>query len=76
MLIEGIRIQRVDVFTLFQAVRTDPTHFGFANITTPCLISAPTVCAEPDHTLFWDAIHPTEFGHSFIAVTVVNALNQ
>jgi outer membrane lipase/esterase len=76
MLLQGIRIQRVDVFSLFQAVQTDPAHFGFTNITTPCLINAPTVCADPDHTLFWDGFHPTEFGHAFFAVTVVNALSQ
>ncbi len=72
MLLQGIRIQRIDVFSLFQAVQTDPTHFGFTNITTPCL----PACADPDHTLFWDTFHPTEFGHAFIAVTVENALNQ
>jgi outer membrane lipase/esterase len=76
MLLEGIKIQRLDVFSLFQAVQTDPAHFGFTNITTPCLINAPAICADPDHTLFWDTFHPTEFGHSFIAVTVINALNQ
>ncbi len=76
MLLEGIRIRRVDVFSLFQAVQADPAHFGFVNITTPCLISAPTVCTDPDHTLFWDTFHPTEFGHAFIAVTVENTLNQ
>lgn len=76
MLLEGIRIQRLDVFSLFQAVQTDPAHFGFTNITTPCLIDAPAICPDPDHTLFWDTFHPTEFGHSFIAVTVIDALNQ
>lgn len=76
MLIQGIRIQRVDVFSLFQAVRTDPTNFGFTNITTPYLVCSPAVCTDADHTLFWDSLHPTEFGHSFIAVTVINALYQ
>jgi len=76
MLLQGIRIQRIDVFSLLQAVQTDPTHFGFTDIITPCLINAPTVCADPDHTYFWDSYHPTEFGHSFFAVTVVNALSQ
>lgn len=74
MLLQGIRIERVDVFSLFQAVVTDPTHFGFTDVTDACLTT--TECADPDHTLFWDTFHPTEFGHSFIAVTVINALNQ
>ena len=76
MLLQGIRIQRADLFSLSQVVNSDATHFGFTNITTPCLINAPTVCADPDHTLFWDSFHPTEFGHAFTAVTVENALNQ
>ena len=78
--LEGIHIVRLDVFSLESAVVTDPTHFGFTNITTPCtsLPSAlnpfPPVCADPDHTFFWDIEHPTEFGHAFFAVTVENTL--
>lgn len=82
-LLEGIRIHRLDVFSLFHAIKADSTpltippstlvsHFGFTNITTPCL--DPTPCADPDHTLFWDAEHPTEFGHSFFAVMVITTL--
>ncbi len=76
-LLEGIRIRRVDVFGLMQAVQTDATHFGFANITTPCVNPVTeAVCSDPDHTLFWDTFHPTEFGQSFFAVTVEAALSQ
>lgn len=73
-LLEGVKIIRVDVFSLFQSVAADATHYGFTNITTPCL--NPTVCADPDHTLFWDAEHPTEFGHSFFAVLLEQALSH
>jgi len=65
--LEGIRIIRMDVFYLFNAVEKDPSHFGFADVTDPCLTTA--VCGDPDHTLFWDTHHPTVFGHSFFAVT-------
>jgi phospholipase/lecithinase/hemolysin len=58
--IEGIQIMRIDVFSLLNAVETDPTHFGFTNMTDPCLTTV--VCADPDHTFFWDVHHPTEFG--------------
>jgi phospholipase/lecithinase/hemolysin len=71
-LLEGIHIVRMNVFSLLNAVVTDPTHFGFTDITHPCL--APGVCADPDHTFFWDTHHPTEFGHSFFAVTLENVL--
>jgi phospholipase/lecithinase/hemolysin len=73
MFLPGVRIVRIDVFSLFNAVQADPTHFGFVNITTPCLAGT-TSCADPDHTLFWDAEHPTLFGHSFFAVMLQNAL--
>ena len=70
--LEGIHILRIDVFSLLNAVETDPTHFGFTDITDPCLTTS--VCSDPDHTFFWDTHHPTEFGHSFFAVTLENAL--
>jgi phospholipase/lecithinase/hemolysin len=69
---DDVHIIRMDVFRLMNAVVTDPTHFGFTNITAPCLTTA--VCADPDHTFFWDTHHPTEFGHAFFAVTLENVL--
>jgi phospholipase/lecithinase/hemolysin len=71
-LLEGVHILRMNVFSLLNSIETDPTHFGFTDITDPCLTTI--VCADPDHTFFWDAHHPTEFGHSFFAVTLLNAL--
>ncbi len=70
--LEGIHILRMDVFDLMNAVETDPTHFGFTDVTDPCLTTS--VCADPDHTFFWDTHHPTEFGHAFFAVTLENVL--
>ncbi len=73
-LLEGVRIHRLNVFDLFHAVAADPTHFGFTDITDPCLNPAP--CSDPDHTLFWDVEHPTEFGHAFFAVAVETKLGR
>ncbi len=72
--IEGVHIHRLNVFTLFHSIATDPAHFGFTDITNPCLNPAP--CSDPDHTLFWDAEHPTEFGHAFFAVAVETELGR
>jgi outer membrane lipase/esterase len=75
--LEGVHILRANVFSLFESVAADATHFGFTNITTPCLNAITnTVCADPDHTLFWDGEHPTEFAHSFFAVLLEAALNR
>jgi phospholipase/lecithinase/hemolysin len=70
----GVHILRMNVFSLMNAVGKDPTHFGFSDATDPCLTT--TVCADPDHTLFWDTHHPTEFGHAFFAVTLENVMSQ
>src|SRR5262249_23220375 len=53
------------------------SHFGFLNFPTPCVGAPPayTVCADPDHTFFWDAEHPTEFGHLGLALLAEAALN-
>ena len=71
----GVKITQVDEYTLFHAIAADATHFGFTDITHPCIVGK-TVCADPDHTLFWDVEHPTEFGHAFFAVTVEQALTR
>ena len=73
--LQGVKITRVDEYTLFQAIAADAGHFGFTFVTHPCVVGI-TVCADPDHTLFWDVEHPTEFGHAFFAVTVEQALTR
>jgi phospholipase/lecithinase/hemolysin len=76
-LLQNIKIYRLNVFSLFQSVAADATHFGFTNITTPCLNPVTNaVCADPDHTLFWDVEHPTVFGHAFFAVLLESRLSQ
>ena len=71
-LLQGIDILRMNVFSLLNSVVTDPTHFGFTDVTDPCLTTG--VCSDPDHTFFWDTHHPTVFGHAFFAVTLENVL--
>ena len=74
--LQGIHIRRIDVYSVFQSVVADATHFGFTNITTPCFNGVNPPCADPDHQLFWDGFHPTVFGHSFFAVLTEAALSQ
>jgi phospholipase/lecithinase/hemolysin len=75
-LLQGMRIRRPSVYSLFQSIVADATHFGFTNIATPCFDGVHPPCADPDHTLFWDSVHPTVFGHSFFAVLAEAALSQ
>jgi outer membrane lipase/esterase len=75
-LFQGLRIRRIDAFSLFTSVSADATHFGFTDITNPCFNGVNPPCADPAHKLFWDGFHPTVFGHSFFAVLVEAALSQ
>ncbi len=68
------RIYRIDAYSLFQSVFTDPAHYGFTDVTDPCLTTV--VCSNPYVNLFWDQEHPTIFGHSFFAVVAQELLKQ
>jgi phospholipase/lecithinase/hemolysin len=71
-------IYRSDAYDWLQAVFADSSHFGFSDITEPCLVTSPTpsVCANPYVNLFWDAEHLTLFGHSMLATLAVQSINQ
>ena len=56
----------MDVYRAFEAVRANPTRFGFTNVTQSCLVGA-TVCATPATYAYWDGVHPTAAGHQLLA---------
>jgi outer membrane lipase/esterase len=66
----GVQVYRVPTFQTFHDIAHASTHYGFANVTTPCLGPTLGVCADPDHTLWWDAEHPSAFGHTVFAILV------
>jgi phospholipase/lecithinase/hemolysin len=72
--LDDSQILRMDVFTLVNAVQTDPAFFGFTNMERPCLTTAE--CDDPDRAFFWDMHHPTKFGHVCLASTLEDALTQ
>jgi len=75
----SMHIYRTDTFSLLQAVVADGTHYGFTDITDPCLntsVSPPTICSNPFTNFFWDGEHPTTFAHSFFAVAAEQALDR
>ena len=71
-------IYRSDAYDWLQAVFADSFHFGFNDVTHPCLVVARTtsVCSNPYVNLFWDVDHLTIFGHSMLATLAVQAINQ
>jgi len=73
----GIRITRLDVFTLLNDLVANPEVAGFANVTESCItpeVIVEAVCRRPDQYLFWDGIHPTQAGHRYLALTAAEAL--
>ncbi len=72
----GIGLYTVDIFAFFQEVSTNPSAYGFTNVTDP----SPNF-EVPDEWggngyLFWDDIHPTTDMHAHIADRVYQELNQ
>ena len=77
MKLPHIQILSPDINSMMNAVQKDTTHFGFSDVTDPCLVvttTSFTVCSDPAHNFFWDVYHPTVFGHAFFAVLIENAL--
>ncbi len=75
----GIRLVRVDDFTLIDRIVSSPESFDIENARTPCLrfgVVEHAICEEPEERLFWDGIHPTTAGHRIIAGAAFSALEQ
>jgi phospholipase/lecithinase/hemolysin len=73
------RLYRIDTYSLLQSILADGTHYGFNDVTDPCLnraVSPPTLCSNPYVSFFWDAEHPTIFGHAFFAVMAEQVLSH
>ncbi|HEY0795029.1 MAG TPA: SGNH/GDSL hydrolase family protein [Acidisarcina sp.] len=71
-------IYRIDTDSLLQAIFADGSHYGFMDVTHPCLVTTglPSLCTNPYVYYFWDGVHPTTFGHSFFAVLAEQELER
>src|SRR5262249_34255934 len=74
----GLQLLRFDVgAALERIVRTRPE--GVTNVTEPCLrfgVLLDTVCAHPQHHLFWDGAHPTHAGHRLLGEAAQRLLDD
>lgn len=59
-------VQYFDTAGLVRSIVSNPTAYGFTNVTSPCY-NGVTVCADPGQYLFWDDFHPTTAAASFVA---------
>lgn len=62
--IDGLHL--FDAFAAFDDIVADPAAFGFANVSTPCVLSIACL-ADPAGYFFWDGLHPTTAGHALMA---------
>jgi phospholipase/lecithinase/hemolysin len=64
----GIRVVRIDAFSVLQEMVYDPGRFEFENVSEPllgALMAGGT--PDPDAYVFWDAAHPTTRAHEVLA---------
>jgi thermolabile hemolysin len=69
-----VKLNLLDVNSLFDQAVRNPSSFGFNNVTTQC-ITVTTLCANPDTNLFWDDIHPTTAAHQLIGNLAFNTVS-
>jgi outer membrane lipase/esterase len=73
----GIKFIRFDGNAVIAQIEATPGAFGISNALDSCLtfgVIGNATCATPNKYLFWDGIHPTTTGHSFVATGVLQAL--
>ena len=59
-------VKYFDTSALLQAMVSDPSAYGFTNVTAPCY-NGVTVCSDPAQYLFYDDLHPTTEADAFLA---------
>jgi len=73
---QGLEVTTVDTFTFIRALAGNPAGFGFTDVSSMCVspLVAPYECADPNASLFWDGLHPTQATHRLLAAHVINRL--
>jgi outer membrane lipase/esterase len=67
-----VGVTTFDVFGLVSAAVANPAAFGLSNVSDAC--GAAINNCDPASALFWDAIHPTAYGHQLIANAMLSAV--
>ncbi|BAT51873.1 Lipolytic enzyme, G-D-S-L [Nostoc sp. NIES-3756] len=66
-------IIEIDIFSLVNRVKQNPSEFGFTNVTDACLAQFPICNNDQSEYFFWDAFHPTTAGQKLVADAVLAA---
>jgi phospholipase/lecithinase/hemolysin len=67
----GVRLYRLDVWSMAERARADPAAFGFVEIAKPCNMSG-----QCEGYLFWDHVHPTTQAHQRLAEAALQAVSS
>jgi phospholipase/lecithinase/hemolysin len=69
-----IQIRQFDINAFLHTVVSTPARYGLGDVENSCLrfgAATNAVCADPNHYLFWDGIHPTRAGHLIISFALL-----
>jgi len=69
-----IQIRQFDINAFLHTVVSSPGRYGLRDVENACLrfgVATNAVCADPNHYLFWDGIHPTRAGHLIISFALL-----
>lgn len=58
-------IELLDLFALQSRIFSNPSFYGFNDLTSACAFSAACI-ADPSAAFFWDGVHPTASVHALI----------
>ncbi len=68
--LHGARLWLYDSAGFMTAALRSPTHFGFTSAA-----ACNNTCPDPDHTFFWDKLHPASTAHAQIGASIYAELN-
>jgi len=71
-----IQIRQFDINAFLHTVVSSPGRYGLRDVENACLrfgVATNAVCADPNHYLFWDGIHPTRAGHLIISFALLKS---
>ena len=68
---QQVNITEIDIFSLINRVRQNPSEFGFTNVTDACLAQFSICNNDQSEYFFWDAFHPTTAGQKLVAEAVL-----
>ncbi|OGO94329.1 MAG: hypothetical protein A3F10_00075 [Coxiella sp. RIFCSPHIGHO2_12_FULL_42_15] len=79
----GIVLIPTNLQGILEDLSKNPTHYQIENTNTACYTggstifeSAGTICEDPEHTLFWDDIHPSATAHCIIGRRAFSDVSQ